>query len=246
MSLCSVAISCFPAAKSGHLTVSTGVTTIAESTFTDCNKLTSVTIPEGVNEIPRNAFYRCIGLKKVTLPDSLTTIGSYAFAYCSSLEMIHIPDNVTSVHTMAFYKCTGLKGIEVGKDNRNYSSEDGILFNKSRTEILKYPPTREGEYTILNSVTTVSKGAFRNCQGLTSVTLGNKVSLLGMFAFENCGKLASITFEGIRPPEMPYDPEAFTGFQFSKVASNAKIYVKKEATGFKKQFSRLPVVIRDE
>ena len=78
------------------------------------------------------------------------------------------------------------------------------------------------------------------------MTLGNKVSLLGMFAFENCGKLASITFEGIRPPKMPYDPEAFTGFQFSKVASNAKIYVKKEATGFKKQFSRLPVVIRDE
>ena len=45
--------------------------------------------------------------------------------------------------------------------------------------------------------------------------------------------------------ELPYDPEAFYGFQFHKISSKAKIHVNKEAKGFGDKFGRLPVVVSD-
>ena len=43
------------------------------------------------------------------------------------------------------------------------------------------------------SVTSISPDAFRNCSGLTSVTIPNSVTSIGRYAFSGCSGLASVT-----------------------------------------------------
>ena len=44
-----------------------------------------------------------------------------------------------------------------------------------------------------NSVTSIGKGAFYNCSGLTSVTIPNSVTSIGGGAFSSCSSLTSVT-----------------------------------------------------
>ena len=47
--------------------------------------------------------------------------------------------------------------------------------------------------TIPNSVTSIGNYAFRNCSGLTSVTIPNSVTSIGNSAFASCSELTSVT-----------------------------------------------------
>ncbi|MBR1656394.1 MAG: leucine-rich repeat domain-containing protein [Prevotella sp.] len=79
------------------------------------------------------------------------------------------------------------------ENNTAYSSIDGVLFNKSQTELVCYPGGKQGAYTIPNSVTSIGSSAFYGCTGLTSVTIGNSVTSIGWAAFDGCTGLTSVT-----------------------------------------------------
>ena len=129
---------------------------------------------------------------KYTLKDP-TSIGDYAFNYCSGLTSIEIPNSVTSIGNYAFSLCGLLTEINVDENNTVYSSIDGVLFNKSQTELIQYPEGKQGSYTIPNSVTSIGDWAFYKCSSLTSVTIGNSVTSIGESAFEGCSGLTSVT-----------------------------------------------------
>ncbi len=107
-----------------------------------------------------------VSLTSITIPDSVTSIEYCAFQGCSSLTSITIPNSVTSIGYNAFYGCSSLTSINVSDNNKNYSSIDGV-FNKDKTEIIKYPAKRTN-ITIPNSVTSIGDRAFYNCSSLTS------------------------------------------------------------------------------
>ena len=88
------------------------VTSIGESAFADCDRLSSVVIPDSVTSIGNDAFSRCSNLSTIVIPDSVTSIGNYAFSSCDSLTSITIPDSVTSIGDFAFGWCTNLTSIE--------------------------------------------------------------------------------------------------------------------------------------
>lgn len=123
------------------------------------------------------------------------SIGIQAFIYCKSVESITIPDSVTSIEEMAFTYCSNLKRITVDSDNTAFSSdENGILFNKNKTELILYPPGDSGRnYVIPDNVTTIGVAAFAFCTNLESVTIGNCVTSIGLAAFSGCTKLKSLT-----------------------------------------------------
>lgn len=146
------------------------VTRIKQFAFYDCTVLTSVTIPNSVTEIGGGAFGRCTGLTNITIPDSVTEIGSGAFDYC-----------------------TRLTSITISSDNTNYSSQDGVWFNKDKTKLIQYPCGKTGIYTIPDSVTSIGSGAFEDCKGLTSVTIPDSVISIGYMAFSDCTGITSIT-----------------------------------------------------
>ena len=122
----------------------------------------------------------------------VTSIGYSAFSGCKSLTSITIPDSVTCIGS--FYSCENLIEIIVNLDNKNYTSVNGILFNKDKTGLICYPSGKFGmRYTIPNGVTSIGDSAFSSCSNLTSITIPNSVTSIGDSAFGGCSSLTSVT-----------------------------------------------------
>lgn len=169
-----------------------GVKNIGNLTFYDCLHLTDVNISNSVISIGRDAFSACIKLVNVNIPNGLTDIGIRAFDYCPSLKNIIIPSSVTSIGNFAFNGCYSLKSIEVAEDNSNYSSEDGVLFNKNKSNLICCPGGKAGEYTIPDFVTSMSSGAFSNCRSITKVVIPNTITSIPYGAFIQCYALTNV------------------------------------------------------
>ena len=140
------------------------------------------------------AFYSCDGLTSVNIPNSVTSIGNAAFYNCRSLISVNIPNSVTFIDRNVFRECTGLTEINVESDNTQYSSQDGVLFNKDKTTIINYPAQNSRTtYNIPNSVTSIEEMAFLYCKRLTMVTIPNSVTSIGLEAFFDCDGLTTVT-----------------------------------------------------
>ncbi|MCM1297162.1 MAG: leucine-rich repeat domain-containing protein [Muribaculaceae bacterium] len=150
----------------------------------------------------------------VVIPDGVTGIASYAF-YSLPVETITIPASAKKVHDSPFFSCADLASVQVAQDNENYASEDGVLFNKDKTELIFYPPARtETAYTVPGTVTTIRDSAFQECQYLTQVTLPEGVTTVGMYAFSSCDALSEV-----------YLPQSLTTLYFHAFYSREKLDV---------------------
>jgi hypothetical protein len=121
------------------VSIPSSVTIIGDGAFSGCTALTGVTIPSSVTIIGDSAFSGSTALTGVSIPSSVTIIGDSAFSGCTALIGVTIPANVTIIGDSAFSGCTALAGITVEDANRAYSSEDGVLFDKAKTTLIKYP-----------------------------------------------------------------------------------------------------------
>ena len=95
-----------------------------------CEDISTVKIETGVTTIGERAFVGCSSLTSVTIPDSVTRIGELAFSDCSSLTSVTIGNSVTTIGDWAFDDCSNLTSNDVASGNSNYSSKDGVLFDK--------------------------------------------------------------------------------------------------------------------
>lgn len=152
--------------------------------------LTKVVMPLSIRSIGSNAFKYCYYLNSVNIPESLVTIGSESFYDCQNLTSFFIPSSVTSIGDNAFLGCICL--ITVDPANLNFSSNDGVLFDKNKSLLIKYPTNKPGEYIVPSSVKNIDNLAFFGCNGLTSVTIPSSVTTLGSQAFSYCRHLTSI------------------------------------------------------
>lgn len=229
----------FPKGRGGAYSIPNGVSCIGGHAFKDCIKLTSIDIPGSVKSIGGYAFYECKGLSNINISDGVEKIELRAFDGVENCEKIHIPKSVNYIESYAFDYVGKLKEFIVSEDNMHYSSENGVLFNKNKTELIKCPRGKTGTYTIPNSVEYLTKSAFSFCsldsinlpsnlesieddvfsvcKELTSITIPEGVTAIGNMAFLYCEKLVSVN--------LPNSLERIGEESFSGCNSLEQIYI---------------------
>ena len=171
-----------------------GIETIGIDTFFECNSLEHVSIPSSVKNIGGGAFAYCYNLKSINIPSGVTNIDGDAFNFCSSLTHVRIPANVASIGSHAFYACSKLTAFEVEKDCAAYTSIDGVLFNKSGSELICFPAEKATEnYTIPSSVKYIDDQAFALCINLKNISIPDGVTEINDSTFYACRNMTSVS-----------------------------------------------------
>ena len=163
----------------------TGLETVGNRAFENCQKLKSIVIPETVTNIEYRAFYNCMALESITLSPSLSSIGEEAFQYCTSLESISLPEGFAWFSRYAFSNCSSLKSIVLPSSFRSALPDYGFEGCSSLESV-----------TILGEVTTVGNYTFRYCRALKEINIPDGTYTIYNGAFYGCTSLESISIPG--------------------------------------------------
>ncbi len=169
-----------------------------EATILVCNSMAdTLIVPNEIDGCPVTAIFPAAFAKcecsELILPDTVKTIGEAVFP--DYLVTLTIPGGCTSIEgEEPFLTCTYLREITVTEGAGNYSSKDGVLYNKDKTKLIAYPQAKEDKkFKLPDSVTEIEFSAFCGSTHLESIDMKN-VTAIGNYAFENCSALNHVGF----------------------------------------------------
>lgn len=165
------------------------VRSIADSAFLNCSALKNKLIIEAaLTSIGNKAFQGCSKITGIVLPSTLTTIGNYAFDGCSgATDSTNIGAQVATIGISAFRNCKSKLIIDGA--NLNYSSLNGVMFNKDKSTLIQGPVSLIGNLDIPSTVVSIGTYALYKCTGLTGISIPSSVTNIGNYAFSGCSGL---------------------------------------------------------
>ena len=158
------------------------VTSIGNSAFEYCGKLTDITIPNSVKTIGYDAFSYCSGLTDITIPDSVTYIDTEAFQGCFNLKTLNLSSNVTYIGNNAFDYCYQLTKITIPESVTSIA-DSAFRYCTNLTDVV-----------ISSSVTSMGDFAFADCDKLTHITIPKSITYVPINTFMNSPE--SLTIHG--------------------------------------------------
>ena len=193
-----------------NVTLPDTLTEINYEMFYGCTSLASITIPSEALSIGSRAFYNCSSLASIVIPGKVTTISSQAFQECTKLISVTLGESVTSIGNNAFYNIavaeiinySGLE-ITIGSSSYGYIAYCAKIVHNEATK-LTY--VEDYVFTVIDGVNylvgytgssyalvlpesfmgesyKIADSAFKNVQGLVSVTIPENVTEIGKNAF---------------------------------------------------------------
>lgn len=155
------------------------------------NLIGKLVISRNITGISDRAFANATKLTGVVLSDNLTSIGQECFIDCDSLQFVYIRNGLTSIGEFPFAGCNRLRNIVVSLENQNYSSFEGVLFNKDKSILMQFPAGLSGEYIIPTGVTTLTGGVFYQ-SNLRKIVVPSTVESLGVTMFAESKNLKEV------------------------------------------------------
>ena len=169
------------------------ITKIDWEAFSRCTSLENVYLPEGLQSLEHYAFLECSSMEYIKLPETLEEIDHNVFVDCSSLKELYIPAKTATIGYNVFIGCDSLERYEIAPDNPNYSSLDGVLYNKAGTVLRAYPLGRKDKtFIVPNGVLAIDSQAFSFAKYIENVTVSDTVTTIAGGAFYGCPNLRSI------------------------------------------------------
>ena len=221
------------------------VTRIGEHAFNGAQKLQQVTMGENIKTIDRFAVMNCPQLTEVQIGESVDSILLDAFSF-GKLQQLTIPKNVKYIAPL-IVRNNPITSIKVDPENTNYTSINGVLFNKKKNVLHTFPAAYATEYTIPESVDTIGSCAFAGTSinsvvfpknlihivddafrgtRLTELVLPASLQSIGMYAFDMCSSLTTVTCHATTPPIMSDGESEYKYHVFLRVPiSDIPLYV---------------------
>ena len=157
-------------------------------------KISSITLPDGIKRIEKGVFEGCSQLTELNLPETVE------YFDCSAIEdtavtSLYIPRSVTQlILELEYNSLEKISKFTVHPENKYYSSEDGVLFNKDGSRLIWYPSQKaDTVYTVPSRVRVIGEKAFYSADTLTAVVISEGVERIEAKAFSSCNRLQSIT-----------------------------------------------------
>ncbi len=159
--------------------ISKTVTSIDETSFYNCENLAEINVDinneyySSLNGVLYNkektTLIQCPAKYsgELTMPESVNDMNRWAFDSCSELTVVNIPKNVNNI-TVDSLK---LVAVNVDNNNPNFSSIDGVLYNKDKTSLLFCPSKKTGSLEIPKTVTNIA--SLSNCSELININVAS-------------------------------------------------------------------------
>lgn len=187
-----------PAGKTGSVHIPAQVTKIHDMAFYN-SQLDEITFEGGTDPmvIGVKAFARANKLKNIVLPTNVVSLGSEAFAMYAYddnvLETLTLSKNLQNFDGEMIANCFNLKAIYVEEGSAYFVSDDGVLYNAAKTELISYPTSRAGDsYTVLPTTTVICVSAFEGNNNITEIILPDGLIEIRAYAFSLCGRLQTV------------------------------------------------------
>lgn len=119
-------------------------------------------------------------------------LADFAVSNSEYLQELNIGANVRIISNWAITNCSQLKSINVSKDNKYFTSLNGVLFSKDMKTILCYPNMNGSKYIIPDGVETIAMNAYYKCSNLKEVILPDSIKFIEDRAFHGCDSLNGI------------------------------------------------------
>lgn len=117
----------------------------------------------------------------------LTSFGNNVYVAKKNVVKVILPDNFSDWNAYiigsGYVEEHQLEAIEISKDNPNYTTERGVLYDKGVNKLLFYPyAKKDEEFTVPETITEIREEAFKKNSFLKKVFMP-KVTKIGMSAF---------------------------------------------------------------
>ena len=151
-------------------------------------------IPDGVEIVGQAAFAQVNGLTAIEL-NEVKKLEKGAFDKQTKLRNVRLGSSVDTIEEGAFGGNQNLTAFDVDPLNPNYTSDDGVIYNADKTELVLFPGGKGGEYTTLPTTTKIRRRAFYYNNVLAKVNFNKDLEVIDGDAFQATTELKNITFE---------------------------------------------------
>lgn len=163
------------------VSIPSSVTVIGKQAFVNCAKLTNISVDANNSDYSsengvlfdrdKTHLIQCpagFTNDSYNIPDSVKFIDDYAFNGCS-ITSVNIPSGLTRICDTAFSN-VNLSNITVDKNSTIYSSENGVLYSKDKSQLILYPiGNDQTSFTLPANVKSINNLALSGCYNLTSI-----------------------------------------------------------------------------